>query len=253
MRPQKAVITEAVTQFEFPICESIGLLKVDFLGLSTLTVMREATRIIRERHGIEFTLDNIPLDDEESYKLLSSGEVSGVFQVEGAGLRRMLQDMQPSEFNHIVAAISLYRPGPMDFIPDYIAVMHGRQEAEYVHPVLEPILGETYGICVYQEQVIRLLTDIAGYTAAEADNVRRGISKKSEKTLIQHREIFAAGSRTQVGLSRKEADTIWDALMGFAALRLQPGARRRLRRHHRADGLPQGALPAGIHGGHAAS
>ena len=216
MRPQKAVITEAVTQFEFPICESIGLLKVDFLGLSTLTVMREATRIIRERHGVEFTLDNIPLDDEESYKLLSSGEVSGVFQVEGAGLRRMLQDMQPSEFNHIVAAISLYRPGPMDFIPEYIAVMHGRKEAEYVHPVLEPILGETYGICVYQEQVIRLLTDIAGYTAGEADNVRRGISKKSEKVLIQHREIFAEGSKARVGLTRKEADAIWDALMGFA-------------------------------------
>ena len=216
MRPQKAVITEAVTQFEFPICESIGLLKVDFLGLSTLTVMREATRIIRERHGIEYTLDNIPLDDDASYTLLSSGEVSGVFQVEGAGLRRMLQDMQPSEFNHIVAAISLYRPGPMDFIPDYIAVMHGRQEAEYVHPVLEPILGETYGICVYQEQVIRLLTDIAGYSAAEADNVRRGISKKSEKVLIQHREIFAQGSKARVGLSRKDADAIWDALMGFA-------------------------------------
>ncbi|MCB0204155.1 MAG: DNA polymerase III subunit alpha [Anaerolineae bacterium] len=216
MRPQKAVITEAVTQFEFPICESIGLLKVDFLGLSTLTVMREATRIIRERHATEYTLDNIPLDDEASYQLLSSGEVSGVFQVEGAGLRRMLQEMQPSEFNHIVAAISLYRPGPMDFIPDYIAVMHGHQEAEYVHPVLEPILGETYGICVYQEQVIRLLTDIAGYTAAEADNVRRAISKKKESVLIQHREIFAQGSKAKVGLSRKEADTIWDALMGFA-------------------------------------
>ncbi|HSN75295.1 MAG TPA: DNA polymerase III subunit alpha [Anaerolineae bacterium] len=216
MRPQKAVITDAVTQFEFPICESIGLLKVDFLGLSTLTVMREATKLIRERHGVEWTLDNIPLDDPESYRLLSSGEVAGVFQVEGAGLRRMLVDMQPREFNHIVAAISLYRPGPMDFIPEYIAVMHGKKQAEYVHPALEPILAETYGISVYQEQVIQLLTEIAGYTAGEADNVRRGISKKSEKVLIQHREIFAKGAAEKSGLTRHESDAIWDALLGFA-------------------------------------
>ncbi|MCS6845140.1 MAG: DNA polymerase III subunit alpha [Caldilineales bacterium] len=216
MRPQKAVITEAVTQFEFPVCESIGLLKVDFLGLSTLTVMREATKLIRERHGVEYTLDTIPLDDPESYRLLSSGEVSGVFQVEGAGLRRMLVEMRPREFNHIVAAISLYRPGPMDFIPEYIAVMHGKKQAEYVHPVLEPILAETYGVCVYQEQVIKLLTDIAGYTAAEADNVRRAISKKSEKVLVQHREIFAKGAAEKSGLTREEADAVWDALMGFA-------------------------------------
>ncbi len=216
MRPQKAVITEAVTQFEFPICESIGLLKVDFLGLSTLTVMREATKLIRERHGVEWTLDNIPLDDAESFKLLSSGEVSGVFQVEGAGLRRMLTEMQPREFNHIVAAISLYRPGPMDFIPEYVAVMHGKKQAEYVHPALEPILAETYGVCVYQEQVILLLTEIAGYTPGEADNVRRAISKKSEKTLIQHREIFAKGAAERSGIKRADADAIWDALMGFA-------------------------------------
>jgi DNA polymerase III subunit alpha len=216
MRPQKAVITETVTQFEFPICESIGLLKVDFLGLSTLTVMREATKLIRQRHGVEWTLDNIPLDDPESFKLLSSGEVSGVFQVEGAGLRRMLTEMQPREFNHIVAAISLYRPGPMDFIPEYIAVMHGKKEPQYVHPALEPILRETYSVCVYQEQVIKLLTDIAGYTAGEADDVRRGISKKSEKVLIKHREIFAKGAAEKSGLTRQEADAVWDALLGFA-------------------------------------
>jgi DNA polymerase III subunit alpha len=216
MRPQKAVITEAVTQFEFPICESIGLLKVDFLGLSTLTVMREATKLIRERHGVEYTLDNIPLDDSESFKLLSSGEVAGVFQVEGAGLRRMLVEMQPREFNHIVAAISLYRPGPMDFIPEYIAVMHGKKDPQYVHPALEPILRETYSVCVYQEQVIKLLTDIAGYTAGEADDVRRGISKKSEKVLIKHREIFAKGAAQKSGLTRQESDAVWDALLGFA-------------------------------------
>ncbi|MFZ2488884.1 MAG: DNA polymerase III subunit alpha [Anaerolineae bacterium] len=216
MRPQKAVITDSVTQFEFPICESIGLLKVDFLGLATLSVMREATKLIQQRHGLEFTLDNIPLDDPASYTLLSSGEVSGVFQVEGAGLRRMLTEMHPREFNHIVAAISLYRPGPMDFIPEYVAVMHGKKQAEYVHPALEPILSETYGVCVYQEQVMQLLTDIAGYTGGEADNVRRAISKKSEKTLLQQREVFAKGAAAKSGLTQKEADAIWDALLGFA-------------------------------------
>ncbi|MFN2166084.1 MAG: DNA polymerase III subunit alpha, partial [Anaerolineae bacterium] len=216
MRPQKAVITESVTQFEFPICESIGLLKVDFLGLRTLTIMREATRLIEEHHGRTYRLDNIPLDDETTFDLLSSGEVAGVFQVEGAGLSRVLVNMQPREFNHIVAAISLFRPGPIEYIPEYIAVMHGESEAQYVHPTLEPILGETYGICVYQEQVIQLLTDIAGYTPGEADLVRRGISKKKERVLQEHREIFARGAAQRSGLSRSEADAIWDALMGFA-------------------------------------
>ncbi|MEA3334573.1 MAG: DNA polymerase III subunit alpha [Chloroflexota bacterium] len=216
MRPQKAVITESVTQFEFPICESIGLLKVDFLGLRTLTIMREATRIIEERHGEKFTLENIPLDDPVSYQLLSSGEVSGIFQVEGAGLRRTVAEMQPTEFNHIVAAISLYRPGPIEFIPDYIAVMHGEKEAVYVHEALEPILAETFGICVYQEQVIQLLTDIAGYSAGDADLVRRAISKKKEKVLVENRKIFARGAKQRSGLTHTESDAIWDALMGFA-------------------------------------
>ncbi|MER2599293.1 MAG: DNA polymerase III subunit alpha [Caldilineales bacterium] len=171
MRPQKAVITDSVTQFEFPICESIGLLKVDFLGLATLSVMREATKLIQQRHGLEFTLDNIPLDDPASYTLLSSGEVSGVFQVEGAGLRRMLTEMHPREFNHIVAAISLYRPGPMDFIPEYVAVMHGKKQAQYVHPTLEPILSETYGVCVSGDAIIQDAATGKRYRLDELKNV----------------------------------------------------------------------------------
>jgi len=216
MRPQKSAITKMVTQYEFPVLESIGLLKVDFLGLSTLSVMREATRLIAERHGVRYTLDNIPLDDVESYKLLASGEVAGVFQVEGAGMRRVLTEMQPHEFNNIVAAISLYRPGPMDFIPEYIACLHGRKKPEYVHAALEPILGETYGVCIYQEQIIQLLTLVAGYTAGEADLVRRAISKKKADVIEKERAKFAQGSARTSGLTHEEADKIWDALEGFA-------------------------------------
>ena len=216
MRAPQSGITASVAQYEYPILESIGLLKVDFLGLATLTLMRECTRLIKERHGIEYTLENLPIDDLKIYELLTAGDVMGVFQVEGAGMRRCLMDLRPTEFDHITATISLYRPGPMDFIPDFIACLHGEQQPEYVHKVLEPILSETMGVCVYQEQVIQILADVAGYTPGEADLVRRGISKKSKKTLDEHREIFAKGSAQKSGLKRAEADAIWDALMGFA-------------------------------------
>ena len=158
MRGSKSTVTSTIAQYEFPILESIGLLKVDFLGLSTLSVMREATRLIKERHGIEFTLGNIPYEGEEAAKeaftLLSSGEVSGVFQVESAGMRRMLTEMKPTSFEHIVAAISLYRPGPMEYIPQYIRRMHGEEQVEYKHPLLEAILAETYGICVSGDAIV---------------------------------------------------------------------------------------------------
>ncbi len=216
MRPPKSAITQTVTQYEYPILESIGLLKVDFLGLATLTLMREAAALIKERHAIEYTLENLPIDDPKTYELLTSGDVMGVFQVEGAGMRRVLMELRPTEFDHITATISLYRPGPMEFIPDFIACLHGEKQPEYVHPILAPILAETMGVCVYQEQVIQILADIAGYTPGEADLVRRGISKKSKKTLDEHREIFARGAHRVSKLSRKEADAIWDALMGFA-------------------------------------
>jgi DNA polymerase III subunit alpha len=216
MRPPKSAITATVTQYEYPILESIGLLKIDFLGLSTLTLMREVTRLIRERHGKEYTLDNLPLDDPKTYELLTAGDVLGVFQVEGAGMRRVLMELRPTEFDHITATISLYRPGPMDFIPDYIACLHGEKRPEYVHKVLEPILSETMGVCIYQEQVIQILSDIAGYSPGDADLVRRGISKKSKKVLDEHRPLFAKRSGERSGLSEAEANAIWDALEGFA-------------------------------------
>ena len=196
MRGSKSTVTSTIAQYEFPILESIGLLKVDFLGLSTLSVMREAARLIKERHGIEYTLANIPYEGEaarEAFTLLSSGEVSGVFQVESAGMRRMLMEMKPLAFEHIVAAISLYRPGPMEYIPQYIRRMHGQEPVEFKHEKLRPILEETFAIIVYQEQIIQALSALAGYTPGEADLVRRAIGKKKASEIEKHKKIFVAG------------------------------------------------------------
>ena len=197
MRGSRGSITETITQFEFPILESLGLLKIDFLGLSTLTVMREACRLIKEHHGIEYGLDTIPIEGpvaEPAFRLLSSGEVSGVFQVESQGMRRVLTDMKPNAFEHIIATISLYRPGPMEYIPNYIKRMHGEEEIEFKHGSLEPILAETYGIIVYQEQIIQILNQLAGYTPAEADLVRQAISKKDASKIEYHKDLFISGS-----------------------------------------------------------
>jgi DNA polymerase-3 subunit alpha len=154
MRPAKSAITETITQYEYPILESIGLLKIDFLGLATLTLMREAARLIKERHGVEYTLDSLPIDDPCIYELLTSGDVLGVFQVEGQGMRRVLMELRPTEFDHITATISLYRPGPMEFIPDFIACLHGEKQPQYVHPILAPILSETMGVCVSGDAMV---------------------------------------------------------------------------------------------------
>ncbi|MGD2207218.1 MAG: DNA polymerase III subunit alpha, partial [Anaerolineae bacterium] len=205
-----------VTQYTMDVLEDTGLLKVDFLGLSTLTVLRKAVDLIAERHGITFTQQSIPLDDPETYRLLASGEVTGIFQVESGGMRRVLTSMQPTKFDHIVAVLALYRPGPMEFIDDYIAGLHGVKEPTYVHPVLEPILDETYGICVYQEQIIRILTDIASYTPGDADLVRKAVGKKKRQELIRHRATFVEGACEHSGMDEVSANEIFDAFEYFA-------------------------------------
>jgi DNA polymerase-3 subunit alpha len=228
MRAQRSVITESVTQFEFPICESIGLLKVDFLGLSTLTVMRKAAELIKERHGLDFTLSNIPMDNpelfneypdfpppEKAFELLASGDVTGVFQVEGSGMRRVLSEMKPTKFDHIVAAISLYRPGPLEYIPTYIARMHGKEPVEFKHPRLEQILAETYGIIVYQEQIIRIASELAGYKPGDADRIRKAVGKKKQKEIESHRSKFIAGS-VENGIPEETAAAIYGDIEYFA-------------------------------------
>ena len=205
-----------VTQYTMDVLENTGLLKIDFLGLSTLTILRRAVDLIRQRHGVGFSQHTIPVDDPATFRLLSSGEVTGVFQVESAGMRRVLTSMQPTRFEHIVAVLALYRPGPMEFIEDYVARMRGTQQPAYDHPALEPILGETFGICVYQEQIIRILTDIAGYSPGEADTVRRAVGKKHRDELVVHRAKFVEGAQVHSGLDEAAGHKIFDAFEYFA-------------------------------------
>ena len=218
MRASKGSITEAITQFEFPILESIGLLKVDFLGLSTLSVMREAGRLIEERHNIRYDLGNIPFEGDETaeaFKLLSSGEVSGVFQVESQGMRRVLTEMRPTLFEHIIATISLYRPGPLEYIPNYIRRLHGEEKVEFKHPALESILAETLGIIIYQEQIIQILAQLAGYTPGDADLVRRAISKKKASDIEKHKKIFIDGCKAN-GIPENASADIYADIEFFA-------------------------------------
>ncbi|MCP4360711.1 MAG: DNA polymerase III subunit alpha [Chloroflexi bacterium] len=222
---------DRVTQWPMEIVESIGLLKVDFLGLSTLTVMRRAARLIEERYGTIYTMDNIPYDvghegpdptkkPEALFDMLERGEVAGVFQVEGAGMRRLMMEMKPRRFDHIIAAISLYRPGPMENIPEYIRRMHadifdGRNIVEYHTPTLEPILNDTYGIIVYQEQIIRIASDLAGYSPGDADMIRKAVAKKKKKLMEEHRLKFTEGAMNN-GLSDEVCDAIWGDIEFFA-------------------------------------
>ncbi|MER3513713.1 MAG: DNA polymerase III subunit alpha, partial [Chloroflexota bacterium] len=205
-----------VTQYAMESVEAIGLLKVDFLGLSTLTVVRKACELIRERYGITYNLSNIPVDDPALYELLSSGTVLGVFQVEGAGMRRVLMEMRPTQFEHVVAVISLYRPGPLEYIPTYIRRMHGEEPVTYRHPKLEPILSDTYGICIYQEQIIQIASQLAGYSPGEADTIRKAVGKKIKEQLLKHREKFVNGAVEHSGIPREVAEAIFDDIEYFA-------------------------------------
>jgi DNA polymerase-3 subunit alpha len=206
---------KTVTQFEMSIIDAQGLLKVDFLGLSTLTVMARACDLIRERHGMDLNLDNIPLDDPETYELLGRGETAGVFQVEGSGMRRNLMEMKPRNLDNVIAMVALFRPGPMDFIPDYIARMHGEQQIEYLHPKLEPILKETFGITVYQEQIMYTAMNLANYTASEADFLRKAVAKKKADVLLKQRDRFVNGA-VKNKIPEEIANEIFDNWEAFA-------------------------------------
>jgi DNA polymerase-3 subunit alpha len=206
---------ESITQFEMGVVESIGLLKVDFLGLATLTIMRKACDLIKQNHSVELNLNNIPINDRAAFQLMSRGDVLGLFQVEGAGMRRMLMEMKPSKFEHIIAAISLFRPGPMEYIPMYIKRMHGDEPVMYKHPKLEPILEETYGIIVYQEQIIQIAVQLAGYAPGEADEIRKAVGKKIKEKIEAHKAKFIAGA-VKNGIDRAVAEAIYADIEYFA-------------------------------------
>ncbi|RMF45605.1 MAG: DNA polymerase III subunit alpha, partial [Anaerolineae bacterium] len=207
---------KTVTQFEMAIVDYLGLLKVDFLGLSTLTVMARACEMIKKRHGKEYNLSNIPTDDPAAYELMGRGDTAGVFQVEGAGMRRNLMEMKPQTLDHVIAMISLYRPGPLAFIPTYIKRMRGEEKVEYRHPSLASIFDETYGIPVYQEQIMRAAVELAGYTASEADGLRKAIAKKKKDKIKQHREKFIKGAVERGVMDKATASAIFDDWEEFA-------------------------------------
>jgi len=204
-----------VTQFDMAIVDHLGLLKVDFLGLATLTVMQQACIMIEERHGNKYHLGNIPIDDPETYEFLGKGFTAGVFQLEGAQMTKFLMQMQPQKLDHIIAMVALYRPGPMEFIPQYIKRMHGEEKVSYQHPLLEPILSETFGFAIYQEQVMQAVMQMAGYTPGEADKLRKIISKKKVAELAQHHIKFVEGA-VENGIDRTTADQIFTDWEGFA-------------------------------------
>jgi len=206
---------KSVTQFEMGILDSLGMLKVDFLGLATLSTMARACALIKGRHGVDLNLSNIPLDDPKAFELLGNGQTAGVFQVEGGGMTRWLIEMKPENLDNVIAMVALYRPGPMQFIPDYIARMHGEAEVEYRHEKLRPIFEDTYGIPVYQEQLMNAAVQLAGYTQSEADDLRKAISKKIAEKVKKHRAKFVRGASGN-GIPKETAELIFTDWEEFA-------------------------------------
>jgi DNA polymerase-3 subunit alpha len=203
-----------VTQFNMKWVEPAGLVKFDFLGLKTLTVLDRAVQFVRRR-GVSIDLSQIPLDDTKTYEMLTRGETVGVFQVESQGMRRALVDMRPDRFEDLIVLVALYRPGPMANIPTYCARKHGLEQTEYLHPKLQPILEPTYGIITYQEQVQQIARDLAGYSLAEADLLRRAMGKKIKKEMDAQRGRFLDGA-VERGVDKTTADAIFDACAKFA-------------------------------------
>src|SRR6266446_5062224 len=203
-----------VTQFNMKWVELAGLVKFDFLGLKTLTVLARARDLLAAR-GITLDLENLPLDDRGAYELLARGETVGVFQLEGAGVRDMLKRLRPDCFEDIIAVVSLYRPGPMENIPRYIAVKHGEEAADYPHPAIEGILRETHGIMIYQEQVMQIAQVLAGYSLGSADLLRRAMGKKIPAEMEAQRQLFIEGAGGR-GVDARLADQIFDQMAKFA-------------------------------------
>ena len=194
--------------------EDVGLVKFDFLGLKTLTVIQKAVEFIQQS-GVELDINKLPLDDVKTYEMLTAGDTVGVFQLESSGMRDVLKGLKPDRFEDIIAVVALYRPGPMENIPTYIARKHGREELKYMHPKLEPILAETYGIMIYQEQVQQAARDLAGYTLGAADILRRAMGKKIQAEMDAQRATFIKGSEDNA-IDGKLASDIFDQISAFA-------------------------------------
>jgi DNA polymerase-3 subunit alpha len=208
-----------VTQYTFTDVEAIGLIKFDFLGLKNLTLIANIVRLIQQSRGIAVKLDELPLDDAPTYKILQDGDTIGVFQAESGGMRRMLAQLRPSCFADVVAALALYRPGPLDsgMVDEFIKRKHGKEPIRYLHPALEPILRDTYGVIVYQEQVMQIAQALAGFSLGDADNLRRAMGKKKAEEMAKERERFLAGVAERKTADTRTAEGIFDQMETFAA------------------------------------
>src|SRR5882762_8872034 len=204
-----------VTQYDMKAVGDIGLLKIDFLGLQNLDIISTCLRLLKEHRGLVIDIDQLPFDDAKTYELLSIGDTHGVFQLEGAGMRRMLMDMRTQSFGDVSAAVALFRPGPMVNIPAFIARKQGREPIEYMHERLEPILRETYGVMIYQEQVMMAARELAGFTMSEADILRAAMGKKDKAKMAKLRTKFIDGT-VERGISRSTADSLFDGIAKFA-------------------------------------
>jgi len=205
----------AMTQYEMHAIEDLGLLKMDFLGLRNLTVIEHTLGILKVARGITLDISTLPLDDKKTFALLQRIETTGVFQLESSGMKRYLKQLKPTEFEDIIAMVSLYRPGPMEFIPDYISGKQGLRIITYLDPRLEPILGKTYGIAVYQEQIMEIARQLAGFSYGEADVLRKAVGKKIAHLLAEQEEKMVSGM-VKKGIKKSVAQKIWDFILPFA-------------------------------------
>ncbi|MDZ7786159.1 MAG: DNA polymerase III subunit alpha [Candidatus Saccharibacteria bacterium] len=211
---QKGVVS---TQYPMNPVEELGLLKMDFLGLSNLTIIKNALRIIRKVEGTDIDISHVPLDDEKTYQLFQDGATTGVFQFESAGMKRYLKELKPSVFDDLIAMVSLYRPGPMQFIDTFIRRKHGEEKIEYFHDKMKDALENTYGVLVYQEQVMQIARDMCGFSGGQSDTLRKAIGKKIAELMAKMKEEFIEGGIKHSGATREQMERFWKQLEDFAA------------------------------------
>ncbi len=211
---QKGVVA---TQYSMNPIEDLGLLKMDFLGLSNLTIIKNALRIVKKVYDQDIGINTIPLDDTKTFELFQQGNTTGVFQFESAGMKRYLRELKPTVFEDIVAMVALYRPGPMQWIEDFIARKHGEKSVEYLHPAMEPALKTTYGVIVYQEQVMQISKEMCGFTGGQSDTLRKAIGKKIPEVMKKLKGDFIDGAIQTVGADRTLMEQLWKQLEDFAA------------------------------------
>ena len=207
-----------ITEYPKEDCEKVGLLKMDFLGLKNLTIIMQTLEMVKERHGVDVDINNIPLDDEPTYKMLMTGDTDGVFQLESAGMKKLVKDLKPSVFEDLGALVALFRPGPLGsgMVTDFVERKHGRQEIKYAHPLLEPVLKDTYGTLVYQEQIMQIFQVLADYSLGGADGVRRIMAKKHPEDLVKLEGPFIEKAVSK-GMAEKDAKELFDQIGSFAS------------------------------------